>query len=170
MKLLLIRHATRSLHGLGDVSLNSQGQRQAEYLAQMVSQGLLPTPSHLFSSPKKRAQETFASLSLSSQIPVKVDERLDERRQNESAQEFEARVRSFLDELTPDESGTPKFEGCAMICSHLDWLELAMVLLPSTLSDLEMAASWSNAEYRLFRFNDGLWELMSGGIAEPREV
>lgn len=169
MKMLLIRHATRSLHGLGDVSLNPQGQRQAEYLAELVSQGLLPTPSHLISSPKKRARETFASLSLSSQIPVTIDERLDERRQNESAQDFEARVRSFLEDLTPNGSMAPKYKGCAMICSHLDWLELAMVLLPSTLSDTEMAATWSNAEYRLFRYNDGLWELMGGGIAEPRE-
>lgn len=169
MKILFIRHATRSLHGLGDVSLNSQGQQQAEYLAKMVAEGLLPTPSLLLTSPKKRARETFESLSMFSQVPVTVDERLDERRQNESGRDFEARVRSFLDDLTPEGTMPRKHEGCVMICSHLDWLELALVLLPSTLSETEMTASWSNAEYRIFRYNDGLWNLIGNGIAMPRK-
>jgi len=168
MKVLFIRHGTRSLHGLGDVSLNSQGQRQAEHLAQLVAQGQLPSPSHLLSSPKKRACETLESLSLATQIPVTIDPRLDERHQNESAREFEARVRSFLDEWTPAPVTSRKSEGCAIICSHLDWLELAMVLIPSTLSETEMAASWANAEYRIFRYTDHLWELIGTGIAEPR--
>lgn len=164
MKMLMIRHAARSLHDLGDTPLSSQGRLQAEHLRQLIDEGQIPAPTELISSPKKRAKETLAELAMALELPVTIENRLDERHQNESAREFEDRVRSFLEEITSDEAAENR-EKCIAICSHLDWLELAIVLLPSTLSENEIADSWSNAEYRIFRYVDGLWKLTARGTA-----
>jgi len=180
MKAVLFRHATRSLQGLGDAQLNAAGLRQAEDLASGLSpQGPLPLPTHLMCSPKRRARQTLAPLSARTQLPLIIDERLDERRQGESTREFENRVRSLTEEIlssNPQSSNPQTFletnnEGrdpCVFLCSHLDWLETAMALVPSDMSDVEIAAPWTTAEFRVFRIEGGLWMYKGGGVIDVR--
>jgi hypothetical protein len=98
------------------------------------------------------------------QIPLRVDARLNERHQNETGREFETRLKDFLDELMQNADG----DGCAYICSHLDWLELALVLITSDLSELEASSSWSTAEYRVFKLESDLWTFKLRGSIAPR--
>lgn len=177
MKAVFFRHATRSVQGLGDAQLNAAGLRQAEELASGLSpQGPLPHPTHLMCSPKKRARQTLAPLSARTQLPLIIDERLDERRQNESTREFEDRVRSLTEEiLSPEtktfleEKNTTKgCDPCVFLCSHLDWLETAMALVPSDMSDAEIAAPWTTAEFRVFRIEGDLWMCKGGGVIGVR--
>jgi broad specificity phosphatase PhoE len=164
MKLVIFRHASRSPFGAGD-SLSSVGLAQAEDLAQAK----LPEPTHIFVSPKKRAQQTLAPLAQVTGLAPTIDRRLDERRQNESMPDFEARVRSFLAEMESlARNSSADTSLCAFACSHLDWLELAMILLPSDLSEREMSLSWATAEYKIFEFADGLWLSQACGVIPPR--
>lgn len=179
MKVVLFRHATRSIQGLGDCPLSAEGLAQAENIpAFLTPQGPLPKPTHLFCSPKKRAQQTLQPLAENQALPLKIDPRLDERHQNESGADFETRIRSLIEDVAslshrslsgeaadaPALSSADSAEACVYLCSHLDWLETALVLLDSDLSDLEIASGWATAEFRIFRVQeDGLWALKSGG-------
>ena len=169
MKLLLIRHASRALNSIGNTSLSPYGKQQAARLAELVPQGVLPQPSRLVSSPKKRARETFEPVAMAPQLSLEVvvDPRLDERHQNETGREFEARVREVLEELALAAQTAPRTE-CVWLCTHLDWLEIAMIFVPGALSEAELAASWTNAGYRVFQIDNGLWTLISSGAVEAR--
>jgi broad specificity phosphatase PhoE len=169
MKVVLIRHATRETQGLGDCSLNAAGKSQAENLASkwVSPHGPLPLPTRLIASPKKRARETLKPLGLGSRVDVETDARLDERHQNETAAEFEARVKSVIAELSRPNAQAR--ESCIYLCSHLDWIEAFLIHVPSDLSEQEAYAGWSTAEFRVFRIDEGLWSLkQSGAIPSNR--
>lgn len=165
MLAVFIRHATRDSHGLGDSSLNLTGRAQAEDLSEAIkTKRILPSPVGLYVSPKKRAQETLTPVSEHLGLKLNIDIRLDERKNSESPFDFEQRIFDFIVEVTK----TP--HSVVWICSHLDWLEAAMLLLPSDLSDLEQSAPWQTASYRVFSIEDGLWKFKGGGAIETRAL
>lgn len=169
MKVVILRHATRSASGMGDSPLNNLGLLQAQKLARdlLSPAGPLPHPTHLWASPKLRSQQTLAPLSLTTGIALKIDPRLDERHSGESANAFVARIQDFLDDIAALE---PNPETCVYFCTHLDWLEEVMPMLDSDMSDIEIASSWSTAEFRIFRLEgargEQLWKLKTRGRAE----
>ena len=164
MKIVLLRHATRSAVGLGDTPLTLLGLAQAEELGLKgaTARDSLPKPTHVFASPKQRARQTLTPLSEKLGLPLKIDPRLDERHQNESHVEFTQRLREFLAEI---ESMQTSEEPAIYLCTHLDWLELAVTEISSDLTEIETAASWQTAEYRVFRVEDGLWQFKNRGRA-----
>ena len=169
MKVVILRHATRSPSGMGDSPLNTFGLSQAQMLAHelLSPRGPLPHPTHLWASPKLRAQQTLAPLSQAVAIPLKTDARLDERHSGESSQDFVVRIR----ELIRDASNLPPTpETCLYFCTHLDWLEEVMPLLDSDMSELEISTPWSTAEYRVYQLDGApgsqIWKLKTRGRAE----
>ena len=174
MFVIMLRHATRSNHGLGDCPLSAVGFMQAELLATLMGgDGPLPVPSKIFSSPKKRALQTLEPTATSVRVVIEQDNRLDERRQSESAMEFSDRVQSFLDELSMSIDGpssTDQDNGCVLFCTHFDWLELAVVLLDGELSELERSGSWAAGEFRVFQIIGGTWKFVGGGITPSHKV
>lgn len=175
MNVVLFRHATRSHSFDADNPLNAVGRAQATDLLNLIAPlGPLPPPSHIFVSPKRRAQETMRPLSEILRIHPHVDPRLDERQNNESSPMFQTRVRSLCAEIetlsaAPAEQpfGRP---ACVFLCSHMDWLELAMTTITSDLSDPESAQPWSTAEFRIFRIQDGLWQFKGRGTVLGRAL
>lgn len=165
MKLIMLRHAARSPHDVGDSGLNAYGRAQAFQLPQSLNpQGPLPPPSLMISSPKKRTRETLLPLAARLGLTLSIDKGLDERRQNETAREFQERVHSVLEGLTRNLSVTPALrETCILMCSHLDWLEAAIAVLPSDLADAEHL-NWSNCEFRIFKWQGGIWCLAGHGV------
>jgi broad specificity phosphatase PhoE len=163
MKLVMLRHGARSPHDFGDSSLNADGRAQAEALKSAIApQGPLPQPTVLVASPKRRAKETLTPLANALQIGLTIDQRLDERHQNENMKEFEKRVLTLLDGLTNQlAKSSGARETCVFLCSHLDWLELALALLPTDLRSTDV--NWTNCEYRVFRWQDGIWCLSASG-------
>lgn len=160
MKLVLFRHATRSPYDAGDSSLSVHGHAQAEALpTQLSPNGALPVPTRLLVSPKRRAKETFTPLSRATELPLEIEKRLDERRQNESGTEFKNRIVALVDELAKRSAASD----CVFLCSHLDWLEAAMIHLPHDLSELEASVGWSAADFKIFKLEDGIWKSKGKG-------
>ena len=160
MKLVLLRHATRSPYDSGASSLSTKGRAQSEDLvAQIAPHGPLPVPTRLLVSPKRRAKETLTPLSQALHLPLETEIRLDERRQNETAPEFHSRIVSLFAELEAD----PKNGECVYLCTHLDWLETAMIEMNHDLSDLDASLGWSTAEFKVFRYEDGTWKTKAKG-------
>lgn len=175
MKIVLLRHATRSLHGLGDSPLNSTGRAQAEDLVNSIRpQGPLPLPTHLLMSPKLRAKQTLEPLGAHLEIPAKIDTRLDERQSSETVVEFEARIRDVIRDLSqlpdsgPNSGQQSSQEPCIYVCTHLDWLEFSLLLIPSDLTDREAEGSWPTAGYKVFEVQNGLWVFKSSGHIATR--
>jgi phosphohistidine phosphatase SixA len=181
---ILMRHGSRDTYSPGDSPLNTTGLAQAEVLAKLVRSGLFPTPSRLIVSPKKRAKQTLSPLAAFLGFDPTVDPRLDERNSDEALQDFESRVRSFLDDVarapnsrhpeppvaklaaTAPATLAPAMASASLTiaCSHLDWLESAMVLAPSDMSESELTEPWSPGAYRIFEIVDGVWKHTKSGV------
>lgn len=166
MKVVLLRHAARPTHDPGDCSLTTYGLAQAEALARAIApQGDLPIPTQLLASPKKRAQQTLTPLAQFTQLRLEIEHRLDERRQNETSKEFDLRISTLITELSHPPA---RPDGCVYLCSHFDWLQTAIILLPSSSSPADLDRNWANCEFLVFRINEGLWDLVHSGVVAPR--
>ena len=147
--LILMRHATRAFEG---DQLSPEGRLQATALLKTLEKMKMPAPTALKSSPKRRTQATLRPLSQELKLAVAIDPRLDERMSGESTEKFESRVEAFLAEC--DQS----LEKIILACSHLDWLETAVLLLTSDEGDLERAEPWSPMAIRAYILDDGIWK------------
>lgn len=168
MKVVLLRHATRSLREMEDPGLTADGHAQANGLARrVIDTSDLPKPKRLIASPKRRAIETLRPLHFLADVPLHVDGRLDERQPHESGHTFEGRILEVINDLSDMEESYAE-DDAVYLCSHLDWLEAILPLLPSDLSDFEIQASWSTCQYRIFTVKEGIWSLESHGhVAVP---
>jgi broad specificity phosphatase PhoE len=108
----------------------------------------------LMASPKRRARETLHPVAASLSIPLVVSNSLDERRQDETGMMFSARIRAWVEslnkDLAPDE--------VIWACSHADWLESIMDIIPSDLDEWEKLLPFSPGQYRIFNIIDGVWK------------
>ncbi len=162
MQLCLFRHASRNPHDPGDGGLSERGLEQAQAIPAHVSPaGPLPRPTHVLSSPKRRARQTFAPLGERYGLTVKVTAELDERGDAEPMDEFVARVRGWLEGL---EASFTR-DDVVFACSHLDVLEEMMGLIATDLAEFEIARGFGPAEYRLFQVEGGYFAGKAAGRA-----
>lgn len=155
MKICLIRHGNRDLTSSSDNGLNSTGLALAKNLpSHLAPHGPFPVPSKLWSSPKKRAQETLTPLAKHLNQALKIDSALDERQNAETSVQFRTRVRNLLEQLEKQCS----FADVVYLCTHADWLEEAMITLPTDLPESISESAFACGEIRTFKLNDGIWE------------
>jgi broad specificity phosphatase PhoE len=146
MKLILVRHATRDLGPSADCSLNLAGQLMAQSLAQNLGP-TLPKPDALFTSPKKRAQETLGPAAQLLGLPLNIETQLDERHLHEDGRVFQKRVENYLKSLmTPYQNGA-----VVLLCTHSDWLEEAVSFLKGS------QGHFACAESRVYNFDGHKW-------------
>lgn len=151
MKLILLRHGLRD-SGFGDVSLSIQGHEQAEQISQNPT---LQKVTQLFASPKKRTQETITPLSQALGLDIQIEPNLDQRRDVEGGHEFEERVRTTLHGAAT-QAGP---EDCVLLCTHSDWLQVALMGLEQWVEDAIMHSLFSCAELKVLSFDNGKWTL-----------
>jgi broad specificity phosphatase PhoE len=157
MKLLLMRHAERESLAHGTPLLTERGAQQAESLQRLTLSGRLPKPSKLWASPQIRTQMTLTPTATSLGLSVQVKGELDERHHPEAAQDFRQRVQKFLLFCALQET-------TIFLCTHLDWLEMAMLEIPSDTDLLQRKfQSWPPGQHMLFSIQDGLWHLEEFG-------
>lgn len=148
MQVFLVRHGTRNFT-IGDVPLNEEGLEQANELAQKSGWGQLQA---ILTSPKKRAKMTVEPLAEKFLLSLQVFEELDQMRGAEGEAEFKARVRNFLHRVEEKEFGEK-----VLICTHSDWLSMAVQIVPTESVDLEYKL-FQCAEVLTFKIKQGLWE------------
>lgn len=172
MKLVLLRHATRSAMDLeagpaGESPLNTIGLAQAEDLLNHVHpKGPIPAPTRLLVSPKLRAKQTLTPLSRETGLSLEIESRLDERNSNESLRDFNARVVQLFEDLCGSKAEASN--EVLYLCSHLDWLEAACLLWPTNMSERESSMPFSPLDYLVFRLRDGLLNTVSRGSVHTR--
>lgn len=158
MSVYLFRHGDRTSRTPdGEPELSPTGLRQADHLRDWVERGTLPRPSQLWASPRRRAQQTFLPLAQKFGLPLESIADLDERTPRESAPRFRERVNLLLDRAR-------ERDGVLFICSHFDWLEEAITLIPAD-DDLVANAGplWAPGSFVGFELQDDLWVVRQKG-------
>lgn len=139
--LILIRHAHRDTTKKElDNGISRLGLGQAERLAKKLIKGIEGRQPLLLSSPKKRCIETLQPLARLTQTKVLTDLSLLEKMNEESLSEFSKRIKNFLKNWLESK------ENLTLICSHGDWLPLAMDFLIHTRVDFKKGA-WAEVMF-----------------------
>ena len=155
MHVVLLRHATRDLQSPDDGKLSELGFQQAEELIEKIApQGALPEPSVLIASPKRRARETLHPVASHLALPLVVSHALDERKNDETGSEFIVRIKKWVESLRNDFAS----DEVIWACSHADWLESIMDVIPCDLEEWEKVMPFSPAQFRVFKIEDGIWK------------
>lgn len=152
--LIFMRHGARSFEG---DSLSVEGKHQAALLSKTLLAKKVPLPFQLESSPKMRTQATLAPLATELGLRVQIDRRLDERSGGESEADFEVRVKEFLIDCDEWAKHQPKISA-RLLCSHLDWLEAAVLFITSDENDFERSEPWPPLAIRAYNYEGGIWK------------
>ena len=99
MKFVLFRHAHKGNSPFDDPELSKQGYDQAANLLQLINENVIPKPSQLLVSPKRRTSQTFYAISKEFNIPKKIQNGLDQRGENETQAKFRHRISEFLKQV-----------------------------------------------------------------------
>lgn len=158
MSIYLFRHGDRTSRSPdSEPELSATGLRQADFLADWVERGTLPTPSSLWVSPRHRAQQTFTPLSRRLAVPIETLQDLDEQTGREGAQRFRERVNAVLERAEAQ-------SGILFLCSHFDWLEEAVSLISA---DEDLIANpgplWAPGSFVGFDIENELWRVRQKG-------
>ncbi len=139
--LILVRHARRNTEDPAkDNGLNEKGEMQVKRLVKFAKRRLLGRRPQFLTSPKKRCIETLLPVSKEFNSKLMIDDRLSERGALESEALALARVEEFLD-FWKYES-----EGVTVICTHGDWIPMAIEKLTGAKTGLKKAG-WAEIEY-----------------------
>lgn len=163
MKIYLFRHAEKSAHFQPNPGLSERGAAQALLLAEKVGQSELPRPTQLWVSPKKRAQQSFAPLAEKIEIPLKIVAELDERTHEENRPQFHERIRQVIATL---EKEADQKNQVIYLCSHSDWLEEALALIPAD-TDLTQYWQWSTLQYLGLNYKNHTFEFIEHKRISP---
>jgi broad specificity phosphatase PhoE len=162
MKFVLFRHASKGITPFEDPELTPQGFQQSLHIVDLIKNGVLPTPTALFVSPKRRAAQTFYPLSKEFSLSMEVKLELDLRLHEESAAQFRKRISGFLEDLENFKTGDVVFA-----CSHMDWIEESMSLIncDKNLNSFEYS-HWAPTQFLAFDINHSEWKVLKKGDAK----
>lgn len=130
--LILVRHAHRdTTYKEEDNGLSVKGIQQASILTEEIKNQLSKLPLSqtalseilLLSSPKRRCIETLQPLEHFLKTPILIHPLLGEQLHREDSFQFQKRIQTFFDQWI--EKNPP----LTIICSHGDWIPLAIKLL-----------------------------------------
>lgn len=151
MLVLLFRHAERLSSMREDPPLSPRGMEQAQSLSELVLQKKFPLPTRILSTPKIRGIQTLEKLAERQKIPLQIHRDLDEKASSEHSEIFSKRVKKMLESLS-------NLGGTVYVVTHLDWLEEAMIHIPSdTNLNTPPYQGWSPGQGIEFEVVDGLW-------------
>lgn len=133
--LILTRHAHRDTSDrAADNGLSPKGRAQARALEERFAEEYPGRKGNAFlvlSSPKRRCVETVRGIARRAGRGVKISQLLTEQGEGESSRELEARVRKFVEWWKTQ--APPR----TLICSHGDWLPLALRSLTGAAADMK---------------------------------
>lgn len=150
-RVIFLRHGERNF-GIGDADLNAEGLRQADAIS--LNADLLGVKT-LLSSPKKRTIQTITPLAKKLGLSISTENQLDQRSHQESPIQFETRIQFFINQLE-----SKKFTDPILICTHSDWLQIAISGLYSNLYNPQSESLFSCAEYKIFIFENKIWNFI----------
>lgn len=162
MKFALFRHASKGIIPFDDPELTAQGFQQSIQILNLIKTNELPTPTHLFVSPKRRTSQTLYPASKEFSVPIQIKPELDLRQQDESPAQFRSRIENFLNSVSQHGN-----EDVVFACTHYDWIEESMTLIDCdrNLNSFEFS-HWAPTQFILFEISKSGWKLLKKGDAK----
>lgn len=169
MDVVLFRHAKKGMLPFEDPGLTPEGFAQGERLPDVVQKQGLPTARELWASEKIRTHQTLQALASVLHLSTLTKVELNLRNETETQKMFCARVQILIDELSLTARNSSTNE-CIYLCTHYDWIEEAMHLIPSDRSLMTSEFStWAPAQYIHFKIlttaPKPLWKFMKKGVS-----
>lgn len=160
MKFALFRHAQKGILPFEDPELTHDGHLQSSKLPLLIQKKILPPPTQLWISPKRRTAQTFYALAKDYQLELKTISALDQRNEYETSELFRKRVSDFLNSLSLSYAEPEVIYAC----THYDFIEEAMSLINSdkNLSSFEFS-HWAPGQYLMFSIEVDCWKLLTRG-------
>lgn len=164
MDVILFRHAKKGFMPYDDPGLSPEGIIQSEHLPALVQKHHLPTPTALWASEKIRTHQTFKGLSVAFGLGLITRPELNLRADFESQKMFQTRVHSLIDELSVT-SQKQVSNQVIYLCTHYDWIEESMILIPCDRNLLSFEfSSWAPTQFVHFRASADLWKFVEKGV------
>jgi broad specificity phosphatase PhoE len=130
--LVLVRHAHRDTSDRDqDNGLSDKGFEQSEKILEYFKERFTKTDPILLSSKKCRCVETLEPISKKIKTPIKISPLLMEQEGTETEKEFRKRVETFCNNWKEGKSEL------TIVCSHGDWIPLALHYLVDVYTDLK---------------------------------
>lgn len=167
MDVVLFRHAKKGMLPFEDPGLTPEGLMQSERLPDIVNKYNLPAAAALWASEKIRTHQTFQGLASTFKLNTETKAELNLRSESESQNMFQQRVKILIDELTL--SACNDLQSCIYLCTHYDWIEEAMAIIPSDKNLLTFEFnSWAPAQFVHFKITKSpastIWKFMKKGV------
>ncbi len=164
MDVILFRHAKKGFVPYDDPSLSPEGFAQSENLPELVQKHNLPAPTALWASEKIRTRQTFRGLSMAFGLSALTRPELNLRADFETQKNFQTRVHSLIDELSVTSQNQVSNQ-VVYLCTHYDWIEESMNLIPCDRNLLTFEfSSWAPAQYVYFKVSADLWKFVKKGV------
>lgn len=163
MNVVLFRHAQKGMIPFENPHLTTEGFVQADAIAACVQEKKLPAPTDIWVSEKIRTHQTLQAVAANCKVTTEIKHELDLRNDHETQKMFQNRVNSLIDLLTITSEKDSSLK-TIYLCTHYDWIEEAMALIPcdTNLSTYEFS-HWGPAQYASFQIENGLWKLTQKG-------
>lgn len=164
MNVVLFRHAQKGMTPFDNPHLTIEGFVQADAIASAVAiERKLVAPTEIWVSDKIRTHQTLQPVASHFKISTQQKDELDLRNDHETQQMFHDRVHALIDLLSVTSENDSSLKSI-YLCTHYDWIEEAMALIPcdTNLSGYEFS-HWGPAQYAAFSIESGLWKLTSKG-------
>lgn len=161
MKFVLLRHGSKGFTPFEDPELNAQGFQQSVKIAELVKDAVLPTPTKLFVSPKRRTSQTLYPVSKELSLQMLARTELDLRQPEETASQFRSRIQSFLNFVAEQKNEV------VFACTHYDWIEESLTLIECdrNLNSFEFS-HWAPSQFLIFEVEHSNWKVLKKGDAK----
>lgn len=158
MKIILIRHAQKGIQPIDDPELDQKGKIQALSLLKQIQLGHLPHPTHSSVSLKIRTMQTLLPMIEFYKISTTQSNLLQSKGSNQTLAQYREQITKWIQSIQSEN------EDVHYVCTHFDWIEEAMSLIPCDrdLNTFEFA-HWSPAQYIVFEIHEGLWKFKAKG-------
>ena len=162
MKFVLFRHAQKGFVPFDDPELSPKGFAESAKIPDLIRRSVLPVPTRLLVSPKRRTAQTFYPTAKDFDLDLVVERNLDQRNAEEGPNQFRERIRLFIEQVSDEKAA----DGCFFACTHYDVIEESMSLIPCDrdLNTFELS-HWAPVQYVVFEIKSGLWKYIKKGDA-----
>lgn len=156
MTLILFRHAEKISIGVSDPPLTPRGENQAGKIIDLIELKKIPKPTEVWTSEKKRTQQTAILTVKHYNLKSLVVSDLNEIQKSESFEDFFRRIRRFQNQFKA--SGP----SVLMAITHLDWIAQFLEILKAEGVQIpeSVMLPWSSCQWGLFELSNDNWHFL----------
>ena len=160
MNIVLFRHGHKVFSIDQDPGLSPKGFEQSHHLLEIIENKIIPPPTHVWVSEKKRTYQTLEkSIDVYKPVLYKKSD-LNHRDSEELLSSFHQRIQKYIYDLT----SRIKSNETHYVCTHYDWIEVFSNLAhcQQDLNSYEYS-NWTPGQFLVFEYSHSLLNVIQKG-------